>query len=77
MKRGFSGCSASRNNSWAVIRLAVWSFTSPWRHMIRSRSRREKISNDRSPSVVLSMTTGTKFEVGGLVVDVVFLLETS
>ena len=46
--------------------------------MIRSRSRRENISKDRSPSVVLSMTIGTKFEVGGEVVvvdDVMFLLK--
>lgn len=60
MYTGFSGASASKNNSWAVTSEAMLSLTSPWTHMIRSRRRREKMSKDRSPWVPDSSTTGTR-----------------
>lgn len=49
-----------RNNNWATINELTVSSTPPIRQMIRSFSRREKISYDRSPRPVCSTTIGTK-----------------
>jgi hypothetical protein len=38
MYTGLLGCSLSRNRSWAVTRLLMWSVTGPWTHTIRSLS---------------------------------------
>jgi hypothetical protein len=54
-----SGSSASRKSSWATIRFADVSPTSVPRKMIRSRSRREKMSNERSKRPSDSTTIGT------------------
>src|SRR5215510_7027445 len=54
-----SGSSASRNSIWAMTRLASSSSMKVGRKMIRSLSRREKMSNARSPRGVCSMTMGT------------------
>src|SRR5687767_12609540 len=54
-----SGSEDSRCSSWATIRFATWSSTALPRKMIRSLSRREKMSNSRSPRAVRSMTIGT------------------
>src|SRR6188474_1504486 len=55
-----SGSSASRNNIWAMTRLAISSSIYVGRKMIRSLRSREKISNARSPRGVCSTTIGTK-----------------
>src|SRR5438477_13107773 len=55
-----SGSSASRNKSCAMTRLASSSSMNVGRKMIRSLSRREKMSNARSPRGVCSTTIGTK-----------------
>src|SRR5687767_10168902 len=55
-----SGSSASRNSIWAMTRLASSSSMKVGRKMIRSFSRREKMSNARSPRGVCSMTMGTR-----------------
>src|SRR5215510_9284803 len=55
-----SGSSASRNSIWAMTRLASSSSMNVGRKMIRSLSRREKMSNARSPRGVCSTTIGTK-----------------
>ncbi|MNW68233.1 hypothetical protein D3C74_469490 [compost metagenome] len=56
----FFGFSDSRNSSWAQISEAMPSSDGPVRKMIRSRSRREKMSNDRSPRLDCSTTIGTR-----------------
>src|SRR5206468_5399065 len=55
-----SGSSASRNSICAMTRLASSSSMNVGRKMIRSLSRREKMSNARSPRGVCSMTIGTR-----------------
>src|SRR5881396_2086957 len=55
-----SGSSASRNKSCAMTRLASSSSMNVGKKMIRSLSRREKMSNARSPRGVCSTTIGTK-----------------
>src|SRR3954471_4224112 len=55
-----SGSWDSRWRSWATIRLATWSSTALPRKTIRSLSRREKMSNSRSPRAVRSITIGTR-----------------
>src|SRR5436190_8073604 len=55
-----SGSSASRKRSWATIRFADESSTSLPRKTIRSRSRREKMSNERSKRPSVSTTIGTR-----------------
>src|SRR5438477_2522496 len=55
-----SGPSASRNNICAMTRLASSSSMNVGRKMIRSLSRREKMSKARSPRGVCSMTIGTR-----------------
>ena len=62
MKMSFFGFSDSRNSSWAVTRLAIWSSIAPVMKMIRSRSSREKMSKLRSPRLDCSMTMGTSCE---------------
>src|ERR671937_1203096 len=57
----FSGSSLSRCSSWAMIRLATVSSIGVPRKMIRSFSSREKMSKERSPRLVCSMTIGTRF----------------
>src|SRR4029450_208908 len=56
-----SGSSLSRCRSWAMTRLAMVSSIGVPRKMIRSLSSREKMSNERSPRLVCSMTMGTRF----------------
>src|SRR5215218_9053870 len=56
-----SGSSLSRWSSWAMTRLAMVSSIGVPRKMIRSLSSREKMSNERSPRLVCSMTMGTRF----------------
>src|SRR5215218_4000789 len=56
-----SGSSLSRCRSWAMTRLAMVSSIGVPRKMIRSLSNREKMSNERSPRLVCSMTMGTRF----------------
>ena len=56
----FFGFSDSRNSSWAQISAAMPSSTGPVRKMIRSFSRREKMSKARSPRLVCSTTIGTR-----------------
>ena len=61
-----SGSSLSRNSSWAMMMLATWSSTAVPRKMIRSLSRREKMSQPRSPRWVCSMTVGMmKLRIAG------------
>src|SRR5437764_2888148 len=55
-----SGSSASRKSSWAITRFARSSSMKVGRKMIRSLSRREKMSNARSPRGVCSTTIGTR-----------------
>src|SRR5262245_10509239 len=55
-----SGSSASRNSICAMTRLASSSSMNVGKKMIRSLSRREKMSNARSPRGVCSMTMGTR-----------------
>src|SRR5215470_16902524 len=55
-----SGSSASRNSIWAITRFASSSSMKVGRKMIRSLSRREKMSNARSPRGVCSTTIGTR-----------------
>src|SRR5262245_21970056 len=55
-----SGSSASRNSIWAMTRFASSSSMNVGRKMIRSLSRREKMSNARSPRGVCSTTIGTR-----------------
>src|SRR5256885_2291874 len=55
-----SGSSASRNSIWAMTRLASSSSMNVGRKMIRSLSRREKMSKARSPRGVCSITIGTR-----------------
>src|ERR671924_396907 len=55
-----SGSSASRNSICAMTRLASSSSMNVGRKMIRSLSRREKMSKARSPRGVCSMTIGTR-----------------
>src|SRR5712664_1283640 len=61
MRIGLSGSSASRKTSCATIRFADWSSTSVPRKMIRSRRRREKMSNERSKRPSDSTTIGTSW----------------
>ena len=56
----FLGFSDSRNRSCATTRLAVRSWIGPFTKMIRSLSRREKMSYARSPLLVCSTTIGTR-----------------
>src|SRR6266702_2408344 len=56
-----SGSSASRKSSWATIRLADDASTSVQRKTIRSRSSREKMSNERSKRPSDSTTIGTRW----------------
>src|SRR5215213_3584817 len=56
-----SGSSLSRWSSWAMTRLAMVSSIGVPRKMIRSLRSREKMSNERSPRLVCSMTMGTRF----------------
>src|SRR3954468_2281808 len=56
-----SGSSASRKRSWATIRFAEASLTSVPRKTIRSRRRREKMSNERSKRPSDSTTIGTRW----------------
>ena len=63
MKMSFFGFSDSRNKSCAVMSEAMPSSTPPVTKMIRSRSRREKMSNERSPRFDCSMTIGTSESV--------------
>ena len=56
----FFGFSDSKNNSCAQTREETSSLTSPVRKIILSFSRREKISKERSPLEVCSITIGTK-----------------
>src|SRR5919198_3957605 len=55
-----SGSSASRKSICAMTRLASSSSMNVGRKMIRSLSRREKMSKARSPRGVCSMTIGTR-----------------
>src|ERR671918_840143 len=55
-----SGSSASRNSIWAITRFASSSSMNVGRKMIRSLSRREKMSKARSPRGVCSITMGTR-----------------
>src|SRR4051812_39754424 len=55
-----SGSDDSRCRSWATMRFATWSSTAEPRKMMRSLSRREKMSYSRSPRAVRSMTVGTR-----------------
>src|SRR5712664_803993 len=55
-----SGSSASRKSIWAMTRLASSSSMNVGRKMIRSLSRREKMSKARSPRGVCSITIGTR-----------------
>src|SRR5919108_1103523 len=55
-----SGSSASRNSICAMTRLASSSSMNVGRKMIRSLTRREKMSKARSPRGVCSMTIGTR-----------------
>src|SRR4051794_39274813 len=52
--------SDSRCRSWATTRFAIVSSTGSPRNTIRSLSRREKMSNERSPRADVSMTIGTR-----------------
>jgi hypothetical protein len=61
MAISFLGFSDSRKSNCAQIRLAMPSSTGPVRKMIRSFSRREKMSKARSPRLVCSTTIGTRF----------------
>src|SRR4051794_32980715 len=54
----FSGSSDARNNSCAMITFAMSSLTSWPRNTMRSLSRREKMSQPRSPRCVCSTTVG-------------------
>lgn len=49
-----------KNSNWATISELMLSFMPPIKQMIRSLSNREKISYDRSPRPVCSITIGTK-----------------
>src|ERR1039457_2668502 len=53
-----SGSSDSRKSSCAMTIFAIWSSTAMPRKTMRSLSRREKISQPRSPRWVCSMTVG-------------------
>src|SRR5664279_743881 len=55
-----SGSSASRKSICATITFAAWSSTSVPRKTIRSRSSREKMSNERSKRPSDSTTMGTR-----------------
>src|SRR4030095_8913968 len=55
-----SGSSASRYSIWAITRFASSSSMKVGRKMMRSLSRREKMSNARSPRGVCSTTIGTR-----------------
>src|SRR5256885_1434961 len=55
-----SGSSASRKSICAITRLASSSSMKVGRKMMRSLSRREKMSNARSPRGVCSITIGTR-----------------
>jgi hypothetical protein len=55
----FLGFSASKNKSWATIKVDIPSWTGPETKIIRSFNKREKISNERSPLDVCSTTIGT------------------
>src|SRR5918992_1906978 len=55
-----SGSSASRKSIWAITRFASSSSMNVGRKMIRSLSRREKMSKARSPRGVCSITMGTR-----------------
>lgn len=48
-----------RNSNWATINELILSLTPPIKQIIRSFSNREKISYDRSPRPVCSITIGT------------------
>src|SRR4051794_37504336 len=52
--------SDSRCRSWATTRFAIVSSTASPRNTIRSLSRREKMSNERSPRADVSITIGTR-----------------
>jgi hypothetical protein len=69
IEMSFEGFSLSRNSSWATMTEAMWSSTSPVTKMIRSRSRREKMSKLRSPRLDCSTTTGISAPVIGSVVN--------
>src|SRR5207248_7690318 len=56
-----SGASASRKRSWATTRFAAAASTPVPRKTIRSRRRREKMSNDRSKRPSDSTTIGTRW----------------
>jgi hypothetical protein len=60
-----SGSSLSRKSSWAMMMLAMSSLTAVPRKMMRSLSRREKMSQPRSPRWVCSMTVGMMKLDGG------------
>lgn len=49
-----------KNSNWATISELMLSLIPPIKQMIRSLSNREKISYDRSPRPVCSITIGTK-----------------
>src|SRR3954453_5799753 len=55
-----SGSEDSRCRSWATRRFPTWSSTAEPRKMMRSLSRREKMSYSRSPRAVRSMTVGMR-----------------
>ena len=57
----FLGLSDSRKSSWALIKAETLSSIAPLRNTMRSRSKRENMSNERSPRVDCSITTGTRF----------------
>src|ERR1044072_8771974 len=60
MLMSLSGSSDSRCSSWATTRLAMSWLTWVPRKMIRSLSRREEMSKERSPREVCSTTIGTR-----------------
>lgn len=62
---GLEESSASRNKSCATVRAESVSRIGPYNIITRSRNRREKMSYDRSPLPVCSMTMGTRFADGG------------
>ena len=67
MEISFFGFSASRNSSCATISEAESSSTGPVRKMMRSRSRREKMSKARSPRV--GLLDHHRHEIVGVIVD--------
>lgn len=62
---GFDCSSASKKSSWATVKADSASRIGPYIIMTLSLNRREKISYDRSPRPVCSMTIGTRPEFDG------------